>query len=193
MSQLQIGDKTFVIFDNIPAEYIALVDAISAFYYACESKTLCGACFQGKLDRPLEYKGCCGSCPNLSSTGCVQKPVGCARYSCFKLDMLVPEAFKSDFYKLISYNTGLFNNTGAYDHPGNGCYPDTVKRVSEYNYPPDVLARLAAAAKEVEALTERLKLSGYKPDWLMLETKLKAESGSLTAHPVLNHEERRQP
>lgn len=117
---LTVGDKTFNILSNVPEEYTALVDAISSLFYVLGSKKLCGACFQGKLlyDSYAQWlrndksareselaqdvakgshlshwpsNGCCGRCPNLSTEGCVQKPLGCAMWTCYYTRTLLPK------------------------------------------------------------------------------------------------------
>lgn len=117
--ELTVGDRKFQILDNVPEEYTALEQAISRLFYLCGSKTLCGACFQGKLldhgycysikyeltaiyqdiavkrklvsKTPWKSYGCCGRCSSLSAQGCVQKPLGCASWQCQYISMLLPE------------------------------------------------------------------------------------------------------
>lgn len=64
------------------------VQAMSDLWNRTGISAICGACFREELSKEfgcsLKNRGCCGTCPNLSSTGCIAKPMGCASFLCFR-------------------------------------------------------------------------------------------------------------
>jgi len=193
IKEVEVGGKLFKILNNIPPEYQALVDALSNFYYACGSQKLCGACFAGKLeayyddgkkriDPQWRRKGCCGYCPNLSSTGCVQKPVGCASYNCSMLNQLLPARLKG--YRIARVASRAFH----WGHPGAGCYSRELAKVSEHNYTPEALRQMRASADTINRWTRWIKMTGWKPDWEKMQEITRAEPGTfveiVSSHPA---------
>lgn len=213
MSQLKVGNKLFEILDNVPEEYTALSDAISRLFYVCGSGKLCGACFQGKLinyscrtasditirsfrklhPRAYESHGCCGNCPNLSTTGCVQKPLGCAAWQCPYSAILLPE--RVSFF--LSGNFGIDAEPSAYRRRSQGLLYGTLSRwlhkrtgrflfdffrIRGFDVPLDAkgLKALTIAAKRVNRISDWLERTGLnKPNWPLMEKITRAEKGVL--------------
>lgn len=172
--------KELRIINNIPAEYTALSDALSKLMYAAGSQKLCGACFEGKLHAKvwLEYKdgtaisrGCCGGCKNLAFKGCVQKPVGCAGFSCDGLRFLLPE-------RIIQAVEVILRHAFVYPTTGRSCYSSTIEQVLEYHFKRAELSRLQTATARVVKLTRWLE-KNFKPNWPFVARVTKADGGVL--------------
>jgi len=174
----------FVIVNNVPPEYTALTDAISEFLYACGSKTMCGACFGGRFSAAgynpaytkeengkLVSAGCCASnCPLLGSTGCVQKPYGCAHYVCSRLEHVVPAQLLRRFrhYLARSY------------FPGKSAWIEGLREAAVQPWRPDWIRSAVLATQRIKRLTKWLKLTGWHPNWPLVEKLSGAEPGTLT-------------
>lgn len=166
--------RQFVILDNIPPEYTRLTDAISALFYACGSQKLCGACFAGKLDlgngwqKRRPSSGCCQGCENLGPAGCLQKPLGCASWTCEWLRALVPVRvvrFKNDAL-------GILRERGVYvDAFRTGGFAQ--------RHTASQLRAMLRVAIRVERVVAWMKRTGYpQPDWEKMKQVTNAEEGA---------------
>jgi len=222
MSEVMVAGKVFNILDNVPEEYTALSDAISELFYVCGSQKLCGACFQGKLldynymdavarpnyavhkdivldrrkpsDTSWASHGCCSFCKNLSSQGCVQKPLGCAAWQCPYSMLLLPAR--------VSRFIGVVGSFQAECHTRyDGVFARWLKkRISceQSTWRRDLFSyfRLAAfentaftkrdlevltiAARRIKRITNWLQRTGLnKPNWPLIEKITRAEPGVL--------------
>jgi hypothetical protein len=178
----------FEIITNLPVEYTAMTKAMSELLYACGSKTLCGACFAGKLHvnsawakydsatKTYNSCGCCSNCVNLMSDGCVQKPMGCAGYMCELLRLALPTRIEHAIRRIRSFSEPRRQNTYS---PGSACYPPTLRSVAAFAYTKAQRERMATAAARLRKLTNWVRKTGWKPNWPLVERVAKADPGVL--------------
>lgn len=199
MSVLQVGEETFKILDNIPQEYTDLTNAISALFYACGSKKLCGACFAGKLQDyaardfkyPRKSNGCCGHCSNLSAVGCVQKPIGCASWLCTYTAALIPEKLlrllgndsghcctetRALLQKQIKRYTGV--DMSSFFRLEGFKYGTGWDRKHIQNLTPKQRRGLRLVTKRVKVAV-RWAEKNFKPNWPLMQRITRAEPGAL--------------
>src|SRR6267142_3881653 len=89
------------------------VKEISNFWTRIGAVKNCISCHKGEFEhkgyggwvgRDSKSRGCCPpTCPHLSPTGCIGKPIGCALYSCGTWEGKIPEG---------SWNKPPFHATG---------------------------------------------------------------------------------
>lgn len=72
-------EKAASLAGNLPRAYVDLRKMFEAIFKELGAKTVCTACFAGKLNRE-KGRGCCGGCAALSTTGCTSKPIACASF-----------------------------------------------------------------------------------------------------------------
>jgi hypothetical protein len=171
----------------LPPEYEQLRDAATRFFYACGSRKLCGACFEGNLmtytgafvlrpgeerviwDKQYRSRGCCIPCKNLGETACTDKPLGCAAYVCYKLEGLIPGRLLGRAQQLKKKVWAVSASIGS-----EGMTWDRKRKFLK-----EERLRMRALAHSFNRMTRWIELTGWHPNWPLVEVLTKAIPDSL--------------
>lgn len=180
--KITVAGREFNILSNVPQEYTAFVDAISELFYYAGSRTLCGACFQHKL-RYGTSNGCCGGCLNLSTEGCVQKPIGCALWTCTMIEDLLPPRIlrflNGNYKKRNGWHNRDWNLWSWLSRRG---IPMSCFRIQGFDIPCSAKMRrtFVVATKRVHRVLEWQRKQKWQPNWAKMEKLTHANPGTFT-------------
>jgi hypothetical protein len=156
-----------------------LVDAISDMFLSCGSWALCSACFAGKLHTdhkgsPGISKGCCGGCRNLSATGCVQKPLGCALGTCSMMLTFLPRRLRDFLWRAEEWLVRRSIWTAPLRTLG-----------FQIKHSNDQLKAMLILAKRFRRVVAWMKRTGYpRQNGPLLDKVMNADSGTFTGNAL---------
>jgi len=67
-----------------------LIKDVEAYWRNTGMSSLCGRCIAEGIDGDT-YKGCCTACDHLGPSGCTEKSLPCALWTCRHIDRYFPE------------------------------------------------------------------------------------------------------